>query len=56
MQEDGESMESHFLVGLHLPLAMLDLQLLVHPALWRYLRNYDTAWFFMLLYFVNLSV
>ncbi|PON82192.1 Spastin [Trema orientale] len=34
-QVDGEYMGSHFLGGLHLLLAMLDFQHLVHPDLWR---------------------
>ena len=41
MLDDGESMESHFLGGLHLLPEMLDFQPLVHPAQWRYVKMYS---------------
>ena len=45
MQGDGEYMGFHSPGGLHLHLAMLDLQHLVHPDQWRYLRNFNSGFF-----------
>jgi hypothetical protein len=52
MLDDGESMGSHFLGGLHLLLAMLDFQPLVHPAQWRYVKTstFEYCYAFILYY------